>query len=90
MFESRYRHVPGLLQMGADITVDGRSAVVKGVKRLRGARVIAPDLRGGGALAVAALGAEGETVLSGLHHVDRGYESLEEMFRRLGGNVSRR
>jgi len=90
MFESRYRHVPSLRQMGADIKVDGRLAVVHGVNRLHGAQVCAGDLRGGGALAVAAMGAEGDTVLSGLHHIDRGYESLEEMLRQLGGRVSRR
>ena len=90
MFESRYRHVAGLIRMGADITVKNRTALVCGVNRLHGAHVAASDLRGGGALAVAALGAEGDTVLSGLHHVDRGYESLEEMLRCLGGRVSRR
>lgn len=90
MFESRYRHVPELGRMGADITVEGRLALVRGVERLHGTRVTASDLRGGGALAVAALGAQGDTVLSGLHHIDRGYESLEEMLRQLGGRVSRR
>ena len=90
IFESRYRHVSGLLQMGADITVENRTAMVRGVDRLHGAHVAASDLRGGGALAVAALGAEGDTVLSGLHHIDRGYENLEEMFRCLGGQASRR
>lgn len=90
MFENRYRHVPALRQMGADIEVNGREAVVRGVRYLRGAEVRANDLRGGGALAVAAMGAQGDTVLSGLHHIDRGYESLEEMLRQLGGRVSRR
>jgi UDP-N-acetylglucosamine 1-carboxyvinyltransferase len=90
MFESRYRHVPPLRQMGADIEVEGRDAVVRGVLKLHGAEVRADDLRGGGALAVAAMGAEGDTVLSGVHHIDRGYESLEEMLRQLGGRVSRR
>ena len=90
MFDSRYRHVPELMRMGADITTEGRVALVRGVGRLHGARVEAFDLRGGGALAAAALGAEGTTVLSGLHHVDRGYEGLEEMLRRLGAQVERR
>ena len=90
MFDSRYRHVPELIRMGADITTEGRVALVRGVKCLRGARVEASDLRGGGALAVAALGAEGTTVLSGLNHVDRGYEGLEEMLRTLGADVERR
>ena len=74
MFDSRYRHVPELIRMGADITTEGRVALVRGVERLHGAKVEAHDLRGGGALAAAALGAEGVTVLSGLSHIDRGYE----------------
>ena len=89
MFDSRYRHVPQLLRMGADITVRGRMALVRGVERLHGAAVAATDLRGGGALAVAALGARGDSVLSGLHHVDRGYECLEEMLRQLGADIRR-
>ena len=90
MFDSRYRHVPELIRMGADITTEGRVALVRGVERLRGAKVEASDLRGGGALAVAALGAEGATVLSGLKHIDRGYEGLEGMLRSLGAPVERR
>ena len=90
MFDSRYRHVPELIRMGADITTEGRVALVRGVELLHGARVEASDLRGGGALAAAALGAEGVSVLSGLHHIDRGYEELEEMLRALGADVERR
>lgn len=90
MFDSRYRHVPELIRMGADITTEGRVALVRGVERLHGARVEASDLRGGGALAVAALGAAGTTVLSGLRHVDRGYEELEKMLCALGAQVERR
>ena len=90
MFDSRYRHVPELIRMGADITTEGRVALVRGVEQLRGARVEATDLRGGGALAVAALGAEGTTVLSGLRHIDRGYEGLEGMLQALGASVERR
>ena len=90
IFASRYRHVPELIRMGADITTEGRVALVRGVERLHGARVEAADLRGGGALAAAALGAEGTTVLSGLNHIDRGYEGLEEMLRLLGADVERR
>ena len=89
MFDSRYRHVAELRNMGADITLAGRVALVRGVDRLHGAAVTARDLRGGGALAVAALGARGESVLSGLHHVDRGYECLEETLRQLGGDARR-
>lgn len=90
MFDSRYRHVSELGRMGADIVTEGRVAVVRGVDRLHGARVTAPDLRGGGALAVAALAAEGDTVLTGVHHIDRGYEALEEMLRQLGGRAARK
>ncbi len=90
MFDSRYRHVSELVRMGADITTEGRVALVRGVERLHGARVEAADLRGGGALAVAAVGAEGDTVLSGLRHIDRGYERLELMLGRLGAGIERR
>ena len=89
IFDSRYRHVPELIRMGADITTEGRVALVRGVERLHGAGVECADLRGGGALAVAALGAEGETVLSGMRHVDRGYEALETALSRLGADVER-
>lgn len=89
MFDSRYRHVVQLRRMGADITVAGRLARVRGVEQLHAAAVTAQDLRGGAALAVAALGARGESILSGLHHVDRGYEALEDVLRQLGGCVRR-
>ena len=90
LFENRYRHVPELLRMGADIEVEGRAAVIRGVPKLHGASLEAGDLRGGGALAAAALGAEGESTLYNLHHIDRGYERLEEIFARLGGAIVRK
>ena len=90
MFDSRYRHVPELIRMGGDITTEGRVALVRGVARLHGAKVEASDLRGGGGLAAAALGAEGVTILSGLHHIDRGYEQLEEVLTQLGARIERR
>lgn len=90
VFASRYRHVPELRRMGARIRTDGRTAEVHGVAQLHGACVTATDLRGGGALAVAAAAAQGESVISGLHHIDRGYEALEEMLRRLGVRAQRR
>ena len=89
IFDSRYRHVDELARMGANIRVEGRVAVVTGVKRLHGSTVQATDLRGGAALAVAALGAEGETVMAGLHHIDRGYERLEQDLNALGAQVVR-
>ncbi len=84
IFESRYKHVGELLRMGADIRVSGRTAVITGVPKLHGAAVKAMDLRGGAALAVAAAAADGETRISGLHHIDRGYESFAEIFNNLG------
>ena len=87
MFDSRYRHVDELARMGADIRVEGKVAVVYGVDRLFGARVRATDLRGGAALAVAGLAAEGETVLSGLEHVFRGYSDLSGDLRALGAKI---
>lgn len=89
MFDNRYRHVDELSRMGADIRVEGRVAVVYGVPRLHGAQVRATDLRGGAALAVAALGAEGRSELTGVHHIDRGYQSLEGDLRRLGAEIRR-
>ena len=89
MFESRYRHVDELCRMGADIRVEGRVAVVYGVPRLHGARVRATDLRGGAALVVAALGAEGQTRVEGLHHIDRGYQCLEGGLSALGARILR-
>ena len=73
-----------IIRMGADIRVEGRVAVVYGVPRLHGAQVRATDLRGGAALAVAALGAEGRSELTGVHHIDRGYQSLEGLLESIG------
>lgn len=88
IFENRFRHVPELIKMGADIRVeDGCVAVVEGVERLHGAKVSASDLRGGCALAVAALGAEGETVIDNIHHIGRGIESIEKNFSNLGADI---
>lgn len=89
MFESRYRHVDELSRMGADIRVEGRVAVVYGVPRLHAAQVKASDLRGGAALVVAALGAEGESRITGLHHIDRGYQDLEGALSGLGARIRR-
>ena len=89
MFENRYRHVDELRRMGADIRVEDRVAVVGVTENgLRGAAVTAHDLRGGGALCVAALGAEGPTILTGLSHIRRGYASLPEDLRSLGADIA--
>lgn len=90
IFENRFRHVPELIKMGADIRVeDGCVAVIDGVERLCGAKVSAGDLRGGCALAVAALGAEGETVIDNIYHIDRGCEAIEKSFSCLGADIKR-
>lgn len=89
IFESRYRHVDELSRMGADIRVEGKVAVVYGVPRLHGGNVKASDLRGGAALVVAALGAEGPSEITGLHHVDRGYHDLDGALRSLGAGIVR-
>lgn len=89
IFESRYKHTGELLRLGANIKVEGRVAVVEGVPRLSGAPVQAPDLRGGAALVVAGLAAEGVTELTGLHHLDRGYEDLEANLRSAGARIWR-
>ena len=89
MFENRFRHAGELARMGAEIRVVDRVAVVTGREILYGASVEAADLRGGAALIVAALAARGESRISGLHHVDRGYCALEETLRSLGAKVTR-
>jgi UDP-N-acetylglucosamine 1-carboxyvinyltransferase len=89
IFENRYKHVGELLRLGANIKVEGRVAVVEGVPRLSGAPVEAADLRGGAALVIAGLAADGTTEISGLKHLDRGYENLEKNLALLGANVTR-
>lgn len=89
IFESRYKHVGELLRLGANIKVEGRVAIVEGVSRLSGASVEAADLRGGAALVVAGLAAQGVTQISGLKHLDRGYESLEKSLASLGADIKR-
>jgi len=89
MFSSRYRHVDELSRMGADIRVSGRAAVVTGTEQLHGAPVRCTDLRGGAALCVAALAAEGETTVREIGHIDRGYEDIARDLRRLGADIVR-
>ncbi len=90
IFENRFRHVDELARMGADIRVAGRVAVVSGVRTLRGASVHCTDLRGGAALTLAGLQAEGTTRISMLEHIDRGHESLERDLALLGAGIVRR
>ena len=89
IFENRYRHVDELTRLGAGIRTEGRVAVVCGVGKLHGARVQATDLRGGAALAVAALTAEGESRVSELQHIDRGYADLAGDLACLGADIVR-
>ena len=89
IFENRFMHAVELQRLGADIRIDGNTAVVKGVARLDGATVMATDLRASAGLVVAALKAEGETVIERIYHLDRGYEQLEEKLGALGAQVRR-
>ena len=90
LFEGRFRYVDELRRMGADVRTEGHHAVVRGVPRLSGAQVRSPDIRGGAALVLAGLVADGETVVTGAHHLDRGYEDFPAMLRSLGADVERR
>jgi len=89
IFENRFMHVPELTRMGADITVHGASALIRGVKRLTGAQVMATDLRASVSLVLAGLAAEGETVLNRVYHLDRGYERLEAKLAACGADIER-
>jgi len=89
IFENRFMHVQEMTRMGADITVEGNTAVIKGLPGLHAAPVMATDLRASASLVIAALVAEGETVIDRIYHIDRGYECIEEKLQLLGANISR-
>ena len=89
VFEKRFTHIGDLIRMGANIKVEGHSAIIKGVKKLSAAPVMASDLRGGAALALAGLAAEGTTELSRIYHLDRGYMNLEKKLTSLGADIKR-
>lgn len=89
VFENRYMHVGELNRMGANIKIDGRSAIIQGEKVLQGAQVISTDLRAGAALVLAGLIAEGTTEISEIYHIERGYEKFVEKFRAIGANIMR-
>lgn len=89
IFENRFNHVPELAKMGASISISSRTATVEGVERLYGAPLCASDLRAGAALVIAALAAEGESTISQIHFIDRGYEFLEHKLRALGADITR-
>ncbi|MFW5780203.1 MAG: UDP-N-acetylglucosamine 1-carboxyvinyltransferase [Bacillota bacterium] len=89
IFENRYKHVCELLKMGANIRVKGRTAIIRGVDRLSGAEVSSQDLRGGASLVLAGLNAIGTTIISNIYHIDRGYEDIEKVLKKLGADIRR-
>lgn len=89
IFENRYMHVQELCRLGADIDIDGHTAVVRGVARLSGATVMATDLRASASLVIAGLAAEGETLVDRIYHLDRGYDRMEVKLRALGASIQR-
>ena len=89
IFENRFMHASELMRMGANIRLDGARAIVTGKTRLSGATVIASDLRASASLVVAALVADGITVVDRVYHLDRGYEKIEEKLRSLGAQIER-
>ena len=90
VFENRFMHVDELKRMGADIKIDGKSAIVHGVQHLTGAPVAASDLRAGAALVLAGLVADGKTEIKNIYHIERGYDGIEERFSNLGAKIYRR
>lgn len=88
IFENRFTTAAELLKMGADITLEGKRAIIRGKQKLKGASVSSPDLRGGAALVTAAVCAEGETVIENTEYIERGYENFENILRRLGVQIS--
>jgi UDP-N-acetylglucosamine 1-carboxyvinyltransferase len=89
VFENRFMHVSELMRMGADIAIQGGSAVVRGVPALNGAQTMATDLRASASLILAGLVAEGTTEISRVYHIDRGYEGIEKKFSALGAQIKR-
>jgi UDP-N-acetylglucosamine 1-carboxyvinyltransferase len=89
IFENRFMHVQELQRLGADIRIDGHTAVVRGVERLSGAPVMATDLRASASLVLAGLVAEGETTIDRIYHLDRGYENIEAKLSALGARIRR-
>ncbi|MEW6448391.1 MAG: UDP-N-acetylglucosamine 1-carboxyvinyltransferase [Bacillota bacterium] len=89
VFENRFKHVAELRRMGADIHVEGRTVIIRGVRQLSGAHIVAPDLRAGAALVLAGLISENSTVIEDIEHIDRGYENLEGKYRSLGAMIER-
>jgi len=89
IFENRFMHVNELVRLGANIVVDGHTAVVQGVEKLSGAIVMATDLRASASLVIAGLVASGETVVDRIYHLDRGYDRMEAKLRGIGADIER-
>ena len=87
IFENRYKYIQELNRMGAKINVEGRTAVIKGTRKIQGANVVASDLRGGAALIIEALTAKGITQIDNIHYILRGYENIEEKLKKLGTKI---
>lgn len=89
IFENRFMHMQEMIRMGAEITIDGNTAIITGIEKLQGAPVMATDLRASASLVIAALAAEGKTLIDRIYHIDRGYECIEEKMQLLGAHVHR-
>jgi UDP-N-acetylglucosamine 1-carboxyvinyltransferase len=89
IFENRYKYISELTKMGAEITIEGKTAIVKGVDKLTGAMVEAKELRGGASLVLAGLAAEGYTNISGVKYIERGYENFVENLNSLGAEITK-
>jgi UDP-N-acetylglucosamine 1-carboxyvinyltransferase len=89
VFENRFMHINELQRMGADITVEGKTAVIRGVERLKGAPVMATDLRASAGLVLAALATNSDTLVDRIYHIDRGYQNIEEKLEGLGARIKR-
>lgn len=90
IFENRFKYVNELIRMGANITIEGRSAIIQGVKKINGATIETKDLRGGAALVIASLAAEGESKISGVHYLERGYENFVNKLQLLGAKIEKK
>jgi len=89
VFENRFMHVSELRRMGADIRIEGRSAIIRGLPQITGAPVMATDLRASASLVLAGVAAEGQTEVSRIYHLDRGYEKLDMKLKKLGARIER-
>jgi len=89
IYHDRFSHVPELVRLGANISLENNVAVIRGVKKLRGAQVMSTDIRASASLVIAGLMAEGRTNISRIYHIDRGYERIEKKFQSLGADIYR-